>query len=280
MSLRGHGPGLHQRQDDHRLGKQLSRHDFITPVPGKAVAASSTSAELYLHRDIFSPAVNLKVEEQLLVKGAASPVMLDRPIIRGPNMRKKPLVLSLIVCPFIGFTASTASAAPVVTAIGADLSRAAYTFTLTGSSFTFGFNGDYFGGGPITIATANGGQVNTVFGSPSTSFVDRGVVTFGPTMQYAAFSTATPIRFTNGQNFIGLRALNGDGSAFYGYAYTTNNVLNSIGFETIANTAITATTAIGSVPEPTSWAMMILGLGAVGGLMRRRSQVKSTVRFV
>lgn len=33
----------------------------------------------------------------------------------------------------------------------------------------------------------------------------------------------------------------------------------------------------GVVPEPTTWAMMILGLGAVGGMMRRRQ--RQTVRY-
>lgn len=36
---------------------------------------------------------------------------------------------------------------------------------------------------------------------------------------------------------------------------------------------------IGAVPEPTSWAMMILGMGVVGGAMRRRQKTRITVRF-
>jgi opacity protein-like surface antigen len=38
--------------------------------------------------------------------------------------------------------------------------------------------------------------------------------------------------------------------------------------------------AAGAVPEPASWAMMMLGFGAIGGAMRRRRSVVSTsVRF-
>ncbi|WP_262408456.1 choice-of-anchor E domain-containing protein [Sphingomonas sp. JC676] len=38
--------------------------------------------------------------------------------------------------------------------------------------------------------------------------------------------------------------------------------------------------AAGAVPEPASWAMMMLGIGAVGGAMRRRrSAVTTTVRY-
>jgi hypothetical protein len=34
-----------------------------------------------------------------------------------------------------------------------------------------------------------------------------------------------------------------------------------------------------SVPEPSTWALMILGFGAVGGAMRRRQSVKARVAF-
>ena len=37
--------------------------------------------------------------------------------------------------------------------------------------------------------------------------------------------------------------------------------------------------AAGAVPEPASWAMMILGLGAVGFAMRRRQNVRTTVSY-
>jgi hypothetical protein len=169
-----------------------------------------------------------------------------------------------------GLAASSAAAAPVITAVGADLSAGAYTFNVNGSSFTFGFNGDYFGGGPLTFSSAAGGQINTVFGSPTTFFVDRGPVTFGPADQYAAFANQTAIRFSNNSNFIGLRAVTSTGDAFYGFAYTTNNVLNSFGFETVANRAITATTAIPAVPETATWGMMIAGFGMMGAAMRTR----------
>jgi hypothetical protein len=185
-------------------------------------------------------------------------------------MSIKSLVAGACACSAIAFAATAAVAAPAYTSINADLSASPYTFNQSGSSFTFGFNGDYLGGGPITIQTAGGGEVNTIFGQPTTYFTDRGTVSFGPSMQYAAFSTATPIRFTNGNNFIGLRAVASNGDTFYGFAFTTNNVLNSVGFETVANTTITATTA---VPEPATWAMMIGGFGLAGAAMRRRPRL-------
>jgi len=177
-------------------------------------------------------------------------------------------------CSAIAFAASAGVAAPVITNIGADLSLSDFTFTqASGATFIFGFNGDFFGGGPTTIRTAGGGEVNTIFGQPTTNFVDRGTVTFGPGMNFAAFTAETPIRFTNGDNFIGLRAVGANGEAFYGYAFTTNNVLNTIAFESTANATITATTAAGVVPEPDTWAMMIGGFAMIGGAMRRRAGV-------
>ena len=38
-------------------------------------------------------------------------------------------------------------------------------------------------------------------------------------------------------------------------------------------------TVAGAVPEPATWALMILGFGAVGGALRRRQATKATVRF-
>ncbi|WP_231639007.1 PEPxxWA-CTERM sorting domain-containing protein [Sphingomonas profundi] len=184
--------------------------------------------------------------------------------------------LAVGACSMLGLISTPASAANVVTAIGADLSASSYVFDFQGGSFTFGFNGDYFGGGPLTISTANGGEVNTVFGEPTTNFADNrgGPVTFGGSMQYAEFMDPTPIRFTNGDNFIGLRAVT-RGGTYYGYAFSSNNVLNSIGFESNANSPVTA---VAGVPEPTTWAMMLGGFGIVGGAMRRR-RARTSVSF-
>ena len=191
-------------------------------------------------------------------------------------MNTKMLALAACAMSAGGLALTPANAAAVITNIGADLSAAPYTFNYMGSSFTFGFNGDYFGGGPITISTAGGGEVNTIFGQPTTNFIDRGVVTFGPSMQYAALASATPIRFSNGNNFIGLRAVTAGGEEFYGFAFSTNNILNTVGFESVAGVTITATDAAGAVPEPATWAMMIGGFGMIGAASRRRVRSSTT----
>lgn len=169
-------------------------------------------------------------------------------------------------------------AAPVVTAVGTTYTASSpYTFSFGQSSFTLTGTGDPFA--PTAISNGGTGQFKTIFGSPTSEFVGRGVVTFGSGDQYAAFAMPTPIRFSNGDNFIGLRATNATGQVFYGYAFTTNNVINSYAFETVAGQTITASATIPpAVPEPATWAMMIGGFGAIGGAMRNRRR-KTTVSF-
>lgn len=167
----------------------------------------------------------------------------------------------------LSFAAAPASAQSV-TPIGVNYGSTPYTYSIGADTFTFSGTGDIFG--PTAISTGGGAMVNTIFGSPTTNFVDRGTVSFGPNDQYSSFSTATPIRFSNGNNFIGLSALL-NGSTYYGYAFTTNSILNSIAFQTTPGVPITATTAIPSaVPEPATWLMMLVGFGAIGASMRNR----------
>ena len=175
--------------------------------------------------------------------------------------------------------ASPALAAPVITAVGTDVSTTPFTFSYKGGDFTFGQGSGF--ASFFSISTAEGAAVRSVFGSPSTDFSDRNTVTYDENTLggYASYASPTPVSFTNGDNFLGLRVTSG-GQNYYGFAYTTDSVLNSYGFETIADTAITATTAIpAAVPEPATWLMMIGGFGLVGGAMRRRSKVRTTVSY-
>jgi hypothetical protein len=191
------------------------------------------------------------------------------------HTRLLPRVGAVAAALSLTFAAAPANAADVITPIGVNYGSTPYTFTIGQSSFTFSGTGDIFG--PTAISTGGTGMVNTIFGSPTTYFVDRGTVTFGPGQQYGSFPTATPIRFSNGDNFFGLSAtLNG--STIYGYAFATNTILNSIGFNTTPGGSITATTAIPSaVPEPATWMMMLIGFGAVGASMRFRRRRSGTL---
>lgn len=45
------------------------------------------------------------------------------------------------------------------------------------------------------------------------------------------------------------------------------------------NFRVTGNTAAGAVPEPATWALMLLGFGAVGGVLRRRARQTARIRF-
>ena len=164
------------------------------------------------------------------------------------------------------FVAAPAAAAPVLCEVNADLLNSPFTFSVQGVSFSLSAVNNF--SAPLLVSNGAGGAFSSVFGSPSSSFVDRGTVQYGPNVfgSYASFPTPTSVNFSNGNNFLGIRATVGSDN-YYGFVFTTNNILKGYGFETAANTAITATTA---VPEPATWAMMLLGFGMVAGAARYR----------
>jgi hypothetical protein len=67
-------------------------------------------------------------------------------------------------------------------------------------------------------------------------------------------------------------------SVTFSSAGGTNAGFNASGNQFVLDN-LTISSAVAAVPEPASWAMMILGMGAVGFAMRRRKNVNTTVRF-
>ena len=99
----------------------------------------------------------------------------------------------------------------------------------------------------------NDGAVRTQISGAGESFVppvDGGIRFFGFTSD-TAFSN---VRFENATG-----TTNSDGFS-----------LDNVSF---------ASAAVGAVPEPTTWAMMIIGFGAIGGAMRRRRKVNVKVSY-
>jgi hypothetical protein len=94
---------------------------------------------------------------------------------------------------------------------------------------------------------------------PSTSFTDRRGdhdVLYGPNQfgSYASFPTATDIPFSSGDSFLGLR-------------YT-------IGADTFYRFAQFAGGDLAQVPEPSIWAMMMLGFVGTALLAKRRRSLR------
>jgi len=59
----------------------------------------------------------------------------------------------------------------------------------------------------------------------------------------------------------------------------SGNFANGARLFGIDNLTFTPNATTGAVPEPATWAMMLLGFGAVGSAMRRRSGVTTRIRF-
>lgn len=178
----------------------------------------------------------------------------------------------------LGLSALPANAEVIVTPVNQDISTTPFTFSFMGGTFTF----DGSGGFPnfLSVSTSGGAAVRTVFGNPSTDFTNRGTVFYDDAILggFGSFPTLTGAGTSNGENFLGLRVTSG-GQDFFGFAFTTNSTFNSFGFETRPGVGILATTDIpAAVPEPGTWALLILGFGAVGFALRRR-KVQATLAF-
>lgn len=50
-------------------------------------------------------------------------------------------------------------------------------------------------------------------------------------------------------------------------------------FTGFSNGTLTVSALAAAVPEPATWAMMIVGMGVIGGAMRRRAKVTTAVRY-
>ena len=169
--------------------------------------------------------------------------------------------------------AAPAMAAPVFVTTNADLVASPFSFDVQGATFTLSATNSF--AAPLSVQTSDTGEFSSFGGflgipvTPSPSFTNRGTVQYGPGVfgSYASFDSLTSVNASNGNNYLGFRALVGN-DAYYGFVFTTNGMLNGYGFETSANTVITATTA--AVPEPATWAMMIGGFAFAGSVLRRR----------
>lgn len=162
-------------------------------------------------------------------------------------------------------------------------------------SQTVGFEllGDPTYRGPV-LFTASGTYVTTGLpnssGDISTSFVmdNPGAqitfpISFTESMGYFGsdvtyFVGSNPIYFAPGINALGVRGTYPGGSISSTRALTIRGTTLTGSISVVYGYVAAAT----AVPEPASWAMMILGVGAVGFAMRRsrKQKVSRTVRFV
>lgn len=117
--------------------------------------------------------------------------------------------------------------------------------------------------GSATINFAPGvGQFSFDWGSVDDYNTLSVTGSFG-TVSYTGSTVAAPAQGNQGNAANnGLFTFSGDGGTISSFTLTSS--ANSFEIDNVA---------VGGVPEPTTWAMMILGVGAVGGTLRRRRAV-------
>ncbi len=154
-----------------------------------------------------------------------------------------------------------------------------------------GVSGGTFGD-IATALTANATNIN--------NFVGSGGGLFSMGQSYGWLSALIPTLTVSGESLTGINLTAAGSAAFPGlvnqdlssgpYHYRFNNVgaLPILGVGSQTNSAIilgssggsiTNPTPPGGVPEPSTWAMLILGFGAVGATLRRRQRQTARVSF-
>lgn len=95
------------------------------------------------------------------------------------------------------------------------------------------------------------------------------------TLADGSSSSTTQSISTNGQNFIGITGNNGE--IFTSAGFTANPGTAGIG--EFRQLRLGGVAAIGAVPEPAAWMMMLLGMAGIGYSMRRKQKPTFRVRF-
>lgn len=125
------------------------------------------------------------------------------------------------------------------------------TFTLENG---FGFRSALFNLEPVPGNAAN--EATSVF--------------VNYTLANGSTGTITQAVNTNGQNFIGITGTNGE--IFTSGGFTANPT--STGISELRQLRLGGLTAIGAVPEPTTWALFLLGFFGIGGALRHSRKAR------
>lgn len=177
-----------------------------------------------------------------------------------------------------GVAASVVMAAPASAAV---IQTATTTYAGLGSTIGGQYDILKFNGTSSTVdSSATITLSNLDFTAGSTGFNSGGTTTGSftnsITIAGAAFTYVIPYSITIGSATDSITLLATTFSRG-GFNFATNAVTLTSGGAT-ARGALTANVAA-AVPEPGTWALMLLGFGAVGAAMRRQRRVRASVSF-
>ena len=172
------------------------------------------------------------------------------------------------------------ASAAVVGGGNIDLSAGPFTFGPDPNNafiLSYSTGGDPFNPSPVFIATTGTAAVSSVFGAPSVYFTDgRGgdVVFPDSAATFASYPTAANIAYSASDSFLGL-AYSVNSNTYYGFAEFAGPDLEKYAFETVANMPIDANAVAAGTPEPSTWAMLLIGVAGLGLAASRRSRKRA-----
>jgi F0F1-type ATP synthase membrane subunit c/vacuolar-type H+-ATPase subunit K len=172
---------------------------------------------------------------------------------------------------------STAEAANVVVYPGADFSTTPYTITfgsgMDHATYTFSYIPDNDAVTVDQVSSGGDGLVSSFLSHPPQPVPYQLGILIGSGDTFTGFPSPAPILYSASLDSIGLEFRLSDGFHF-GYVTTFGPELLQYGY----NPAPGAEIATGSgVPEPSTWAMLIIGLGALGAAALARKNVMRRV---
>ena len=174
-----------------------------------------------------------------------------------------------------GFAAANARAEIVVSDPRADFSATPYTISFGGGTATYTFTDIYDpSADPLTadaVSTGGDALVNSFFSEPTPfqqgSFLPDPV--YGTYMSFPTTGVGIPLSIA--EAFIGLEFFLPDG-VHYGYVTTLGPEVLQYAYNSTPGGSIAI-----PVPEPSTWVVLILGLGVLGtaGRIRRSKTLRS-----
>ncbi len=122
------------------------------------------------------------------------------------------------------------------------------------------------------------------FATPTSGFLAE---LFWTDNAYTNLNSASIAVYDSGNNLLEYIALNsngagiGLGSDYYGFTRATADISyvkfsnSNIGARNLSYVGPTIGEVVGAVPEPGTWAMMLIGFGAIGLAMRRKNSARA-----